>query len=261
MQNRLEHWLDVVRDLLAQPLTEMPHVTLLDELVRTFGGAAGSWIDRQPDGHVEHHLWESGITVDQDTLAWLRNRLDQHPLPCWFAATEDLTAYTLGRVPRSLRDPRFETWNEVLGGLDLEHQMAIPLSVRGVWHRAFVIVLSGSDATDEDLRLARRLQALLIGLDRQARALARWMPRTPSHDAALTNQEVAVLGFLAQGLTARAVARRLLISPRTVQKHVEHIHAKLRVTNRVSAVLKAQALGVLTPPPGYAVASSRPSSP
>ncbi|MGW6930754.1 response regulator transcription factor [Lentzea sp. NPDC054927] len=231
--------------MLDQPLTELPHAMLLDELVRTFGAKAGSWIDRQPGGTIDYHLWEPGVQPDRETGLWLQEHLDQHPLLCWFAVTADPAAQSIGRVPKSFIDQRYEAWDDVVGHLDIEHQMAVPLALQGKAHRAFVIVADGSDFSDEDLQLARRLQALLVGLDRQAQALARWMPWRPSYEAGLTKRELAVLGLVAEGLTAHAIARRLLISPRTVQKHLEHVYAKLRTTDRVSAVLTAQALGLL----------------
>lgn len=72
------------------------------------------------------------------------------------------------------------------------------------------------------------------------------MPRASAEDdCGLTARELTVLGLIADGLTAGAVGHRLLISPRTVQKHLENIYAKLRTTDKVSAVLRAQALGLL----------------
>ncbi|MCR3752252.1 helix-turn-helix transcriptional regulator [Lentzea californiensis] len=244
MEDRLGYWLDVVRDLLAEPLTELPLPMILNELVATFGAQGGSWVDRHASGHINYQLL-AGMRVDQETVAWMRSRLDQHPLLCWFSVTGDPSAQTIARVPGPLIDPRYAEWAGVIGGLDVEHQMAIPLTLQGVRHRAFVIVTGGEDFTERDVLLARRLQALLIGLDRQAGALARWMPRKPCGEAGLTARELAVLSLMANGLTAQAAARRLLISPRTVQKHVEHIYAKLRVSDRVSAVCRAQSLGLV----------------
>jgi len=65
----------------------------------------------------------------------------------------------------------------------------------------------------------------------------------------LTAREVAVLALVADGHTAGAGARRLLIGERTVHKHLQHLYAKLGVTDRLSAVLTAQRLGILPPPP------------
>ena len=64
----------------------------------------------------------------------------------------------------------------------------------------------------------------------------------------LTPRELSVLVLVADGLTAAATARRLLVAERTVHKHLERIYAKLGVSDRVSAVLCAQRLGVLPEP-------------
>jgi hypothetical protein len=56
------------------------------------------------------------------------------------------------------------------------------------------------------------------------------------------------LHLLAEGLTAAAIGRRLTIAPRTVTKHLEHVYAKLHTSDRLSAVLRAQRLGLLPRP-------------
>ena len=56
-----------------------------------------------------------------------------------------------------------------------------------------------------------------------------------------------VLGLLAEGLTAVAVARRLAMAERTVNKHLANIYARLGCHDRVSAVRTAERLGMLPP--------------
>ena len=48
----------------------------------------------------------------------------------------------------------------------------------------------------------------------------------------LTRREVEVAGLVAEGLSNREIAERLVISKRTVDAHVEHILAKLGITSR-----------------------------
>ncbi|MGV9949648.1 protein kinase domain-containing protein [Rhodococcus aetherivorans] len=57
---------------------------------------------------------------------------------------------------------------------------------------------------------------------------------TPGTDASarLTKRERQVADLIGEGLTNQAIARRLVISPRTAQGHVEHILAKLGFTSR-----------------------------
>lgn len=60
--------------------------------------------------------------------------------------------------------------------------------------------------------------------------------------SSLTEREREVLGLVAVGLTNKAIARRLAISPATVKAHVERIIAKLGVADRTqAAVLAARA--------------------
>jgi DNA-binding CsgD family transcriptional regulator len=63
-------------------------------------------------------------------------------------------------------------------------------------------------------------------------------PPAISLGAALSPREREVLDLVSSGLTNGQVARRLSISPRTVHKHLEHVYAKLGVTNRVAAAMR-----------------------
>jgi DNA-binding NarL/FixJ family response regulator len=67
--------------------------------------------------------------------------------------------------------------------------------------------------------------------------------RTPT---LLTTREVEILQLLAEGMTHQVVARRLRISPRTVETHVRKTYRKLGVHNRVQAIREAVSLGVVT---------------
>lgn len=51
----------------------------------------------------------------------------------------------------------------------------------------------------------------------------------------LTRRETEVLALAAEGLTSDAIAERLVLSARTVHKHLEHAYAKLGVHNRTEA--------------------------
>lgn len=55
----------------------------------------------------------------------------------------------------------------------------------------------------------------------------------PSRWARLTSAELRVARLVAQGLTNRAVASRLAISPHTVDTHLRHVFGKLDVRGRV----------------------------
>ena len=54
-----------------------------------------------------------------------------------------------------------------------------------------------------------------------------------------------MLALLAVGLSNKAIARQLGISPKTVGNHVEHIYTKLGVTNRAGAAMLAMQHGLV----------------
>jgi DNA-binding NarL/FixJ family response regulator len=61
----------------------------------------------------------------------------------------------------------------------------------------------------------------------------------------LTPREHEVLRLLAQGQTNREIAKALVVSVGTVKVHVEHIIAKLGVSDRTQAAVRAVELGLL----------------
>lgn len=73
---------------------------------------------------------------------------------------------------------------------------------------------------------------------RDARRPATW-------PAGLTDREVEVLRLIARGKTNREVAKVLVVSPKTVGRHVENVYAKIDVSSRAAAALFAMEHGLL----------------
>ena len=69
---------------------------------------------------------------------------------------------------------------------------------------------------------------------------------SPPHK--LTARELEVLKFLAQGETNQDIAEDLRISRATVKVHVQHIIAKLEVSDRTQAIVHAFKMGLIRPP-------------
>ena len=63
--------------------------------------------------------------------------------------------------------------------------------------------------------------------------------------AGLTPREIEVLRLLARGLSNKQIAASLVIAPKTVGNHVEHIYAKTGASNRAGAGLFAMRYGLL----------------
>ncbi|PQP19185.1 protein kinase domain-containing protein [Rhodococcus opacus] len=83
---------------------------------------------------------------------------------------------------------------------------------------------------------AARLEGAALGFEEAvAYALGEHAPGAAppaDHTSNLTKRERQVADLVAQGLTNKAIATQLVISPRTAQGHVEHILTKLGFTSR-----------------------------
>lgn len=82
------------------------------------------------------------------------------------------------------------------------------------------------------LRVARELNAVMRARGEDAEPDAALLPNP------LTQREMDVLEWVARGKTNRDVADILGMSPRTVNKHLEHIYEKLGVETRTAAVAR-----------------------
>lgn len=97
-----------------------------------------------------------------------------------------------------------------------------------------------------DREIAESLRPLLLAITAHVLA-SRSGPASGAPADTITEREAVVLRLLAQGLTAFSIGRRLGISPRTVNKHLERSYRKLGVKDRVQAVQMSTALGLVEP--------------
>ncbi|MGW7578413.1 response regulator transcription factor [Streptomyces sp. NPDC054765] len=220
-----------VVDLLIDAVDEEPLVpALLPLLLGAVPGDSIIWSPRA--GTADRPLTlPAGLLTEDVRDAFARES----------AADSLVTHTTLGPgtpMRRSTLQTRSEfhalaAYADVYHPLDAEQQLAMSFPAgyaAGVPRKVCVAISrSGSDFSDADVAAAGLLRTRL------SRVLNRLAPPpTPPHSP-VTRRESAVLALLARGLTNQQIARRLAISPRTVDKHLEHAYAKLQVGGRVEA--------------------------
>ncbi|MET0765329.1 MAG: helix-turn-helix transcriptional regulator [Blastococcus sp.] len=64
----------------------------------------------------------------------------------------------------------------------------------------------------------------------------------------LTPRELEVLGLLIEGRSNAEIARALVVAPRTVAAHLEHVLVKLSASTRTLAAVRAEREGLYVPP-------------
>lgn len=96
----------------------------------------------------------------------------------------------------------------------------------------YVVASSEGPVVDGVLRLARGESAYSPGLA----AVVLEASGGGERSVRLTDRESDVLRLVVDGLTARQIAGRLVLSPRTVENHVHNLLRKLKVGNRAALV-------------------------
>ena len=241
----LEQTLGLLNCLAAGGLTE--HV-LFTKLAQGFGASAAGHVGLEPaSGSATITIWSP-----LDDLCEPQEVLDRLPqaLPL-FLQWLDTERRSMSRAVAASQS----SWQGTVGagqtrdGRDVADIAHVPLRHDGPTPRAVVLVRSAA-FNRRDLHVLDRLREPISALTRLTEDLTP-DPRagSPISDAdrlaGLTTREVDVLRLVAEGMLATSIAARLDVSPRTVHKHLGNVYRKLDAHDRLIAVRRAEAMGLL----------------
>ena len=157
-----------------------------------------------------------------------------------------LAAHARGRTVLAAGDPRgamvplrdsLETWLE----LDAPYEAARSRELLGRAYRE----LGDVDTAAFELEAARQtFEALGAAMDETRTGLLLEIPRTLDRHG-LSERELEVLQHLAAGATNKMIASALVLSTRTVDRHVSNIYSKLGVSTRAAATTYAHKHGLV----------------
>jgi DNA-binding CsgD family transcriptional regulator len=103
----------------------------------------------------------------------------------------------------------------------------------------------GGDATPAE---HVRVTALACTADAPAAVTGMVLLSPPGEIHGLTPRELQVLGHVVDGCSNAEIARALVVAPRTVAAHIEHILVKMDAPSRTLAAVRAEREGVYVPP-------------
>jgi DNA-binding CsgD family transcriptional regulator len=139
--------------------------------------------------------------------------------------------------PRALSGSAISPHARLLGAVDAYQSMTEPRPHRPPRSSADAAAELRKDVT------AGRLDADAV--DAVLAAAGHRVGRRRDRPAGLTAREVDVLRLLARGFSAKEIATRLVITPKTARNHIEHIYAKTGTSNRVRASMFAVQHGLI----------------
>jgi DNA-binding CsgD family transcriptional regulator len=221
---------------LSAPVDEAAFVTvLLERAAMLFGADRTSFAFVSPATGGTGQAWPQQMPTALAEV--FRLRFGEHPTVRSLRAGDD-TSFRL-REHYSLYDlRRLPMYHDFIRPLGDRDQLAMTLADGGAGFAAVGISRVDGQFTVDDQRLLGRLAGPVRHLYGSAR-------RHRIRSTVLTAREQQVLLLVSDGHTDYAIGRRLGVSRRTVEKHLEAVRAKLGVTSRAAAV--AHWLGTMTP--------------
>jgi DNA-binding NarL/FixJ family response regulator len=220
----------------AASLANLPAL-LLPALVNLVGADCALWteLDQAAGSPPRRMVGYPGPLLDEQTAAAVEKHAQDFPLIRHTRPGGD------GRPIRrsdlqSMRSFRSSgMYADVVQKIGIDEMLAMALkpgNKPGNLHVCISLNRAGPDFTPAAVDLLTQLQPLLT---RRVERLAASQVNQPGR-ADLTTRQLQVLRLVTAGLTDAAIGHRLGCSPRTVDKHLEHIYRRLGVSCRTAAI-------------------------
>lgn len=194
----------------------------------------------------------------EESLTWLRQNIIIHPYLSWVVAGLVSVAISLGQPERAAR--LLGAANRI--GLDAKRNspdvnnfgsgVAAVAAVRDqLGETAFAEAWAAGNVMTPAQIIAYALQGrtttVALSAIEHANHPDTLHPASQSLPEPLNARELEVLSLVASGLSNREIAEQLFVTVNTVKWYLKGIFGKLQVANRIQAVARAQALGLLSP--------------
>lgn len=150
------------------------------------------------------------IAFTVDTLAWIAERREQHGRAGVLFGAANALWRAIGASPAFYRP------------LADEHAAHLAQTRQALGEQAYEAAFKRGGALSTNLAVDYALE--------ESASLE--LPEPETAPTPLTRREQEIAGLVTEGMTNRDIAVRLVISPRTVEAHVEHILVKLGFTSR-----------------------------
>ena len=189
-----------------------------------------------------------GVRLGADEIACFDRHFFEHPLVLHHGIEGAGQTRRLSDLVSRHDFQRSALYGDYYQRIGLEYAIAVPLQRNPRTLVSVVLNRRGLDFNERDRERLELLRPHLAFLYRHAchgpATVARDSAPPPPwlnqfNPPALTLREGEVMHWLACGKTDTDIAALLSISPRTVQKHLEHIYVKLGVETRTAAVMRA----------------------
>ena len=166
-----------------------------------------------------------------------------HPMVSYYVSGTDRSALMLSDFARRARENHRGAYEEVYRALDMNHLMGMPLIQGSDRLLSIGLIRKKRDFTERDRSMLNLISPHIVQAHANAQVFASLyrgpadFPSCVSGVQDLSARESEVAFWLARGKTNIEIGVILGISRRTVEKHVEHVLAKLGVDNRFAAAV------------------------